>query len=277
MSSAILANSAKSSPKDEDLQKLLADAAKEINLPDMYSARPPRLMINYQRNLTGIPEGAWVYRQKMDENGKIVDPGTLVENPTTILFAARYQYVHYSNELKRYYRSPMFKQFGHFIKAYKQNLIIEVKEQTRKIITEDDLRIDQIVYALVKIGDEWKPCYIPNFHGTNYMVLQNYLKTFIGVPYCAYYTHLSNTVAVRSGGTLYYKIESLVRGEKISDVEFLTKLIDDARDLNMALDTRAMGSEEQSADQASRQAGKLPPADDGARNGNGISDEEVPF
>lgn len=160
-------------------------------------------------------------------------------------------------------------------------MIIEVKEQTRKTITEDDLRTDQIVYALVRIGDEWKPCYIPNFHGTNYMMLQNYLKTFIGIPYCAYYTRLSNSVAVRSGGTLYYKVESISRGEEISDIEFLKKLMDDAKDLNMALDTNAMGSEELSSDQASqissRQAGKLPSADRGARNGNGISDEEIPF
>lgn len=60
MSSAILVNSAKSNQKDTDMRKLLEGAAKDINLPAIAITKPQRLMINYQRNLPGIPEGAWV-------------------------------------------------------------------------------------------------------------------------------------------------------------------------------------------------------------------------
>lgn len=274
MTSTMAINSTKSGLNSESIEKLLAEAAKEINLPDVNATRPPRLMLNYQRNIAGIPEGSWVYGQKVDETGKLTVPGILVDKPEIIIMAVRYQYAYYSSEAKKYFRSPMFKRFGNFIKKYKVDLVEEVKEQTRKNITGDDLRADQLVYALVKIGDEWKPCYVPNFHGSNYIVLQNYLKTFQDIPYCAYSTYLPNGVAVRSGATLYYKIESISRGEEMFEAEFLQKLIGDALNLNNALDNNfpVAGEDESSEQNSSRQAKKLP-----SENGDDINEEEIPF
>ncbi len=261
-----------------ELERLLEAAAKAINLPDMNSTKPPRLMINYQRNLTGIPEGSWAFGQKLDETGKVVDPGMLVDNPKIIVMAVRYRYGFYSKETKKFYHSPMFKQFGNMARTYKQELINEVNDRTNETVTGDDIRTDQLVYAMVNISKEWKPC-LANFHGSNYAVLNNYLKSFDKFPYCSFQTHLSNPTAFRNGAAIYYKVESITRDEKMFDSEFLRKVISDAQSLNIALDNSASVGDvplsNQNAASSSRQSGLS--SANGAGDGNGIKEEEIPF
>lgn len=216
---------------EAELIEYLKGKAKEVNLQDG-GLRSPILKINYTPNLPGVPFGGWVYNQALD------GVGIHLNNPTIVILAVRYQYFYRTeDETQKPLVSPPFKAFDNVAKQHKAQLCNKVLGQTGNPDQISNVKTHHIVYAKVKVNEEWFPCVI-YFKGSNYMEFSSYLKTFKDLPYYTFPTYLPNPKEKKEPGKkVYYVVEGITREEKMFDINLLDGFDEESETLNKALDS----------------------------------------